>query len=86
MSIGEVKAALDEANHLLDQGKATIEGVGAALDEVSGLALTTLHDSRRAEAEQARKAIADAIREVTLTLRAIGAAQENGNAYRKLLG
>ncbi|MBQ1024854.1 hypothetical protein [Micromonospora sp. C95] len=86
MSIGEVKAALDEANHLLDQGKATIEGVGATLDEVSGLVFATLHDSRRAEAEQARKAIADAIREVTLTLRAIGAAQENGSAYRKRLG
>ncbi|GIJ07899.1 hypothetical protein ACFFMR_05785 [Micromonospora andamanensis] len=86
MSIGAVKAALGEADQLLDQARTTIEGVGAALDEVSGLALTTLHDSRRAEADQARKAIADAIREVTLALRAISTAQDNGNAYRKLLG
>ncbi|MFY1577902.1 hypothetical protein ACN26Z_23660 [Verrucosispora sp. WMMD703] len=86
MSIGEVKAALGEANYLLDQGRATIEGVGTALDEVAGLVLATLHDSQRSEAEHARKAIADAIREVKLTLRAIAAAQESGNAYRKALG
>ncbi|GIJ76274.1 hypothetical protein SAMN05443287_102210 [Micromonospora phaseoli] len=86
MSISDVKAALGEADQLLDQGKTTIEGVGAALDEVSGLVLATLHDTRRAEAEQARKAITDAIREVELTLRTIAAAQDNGNAYRQVLG
>ncbi|WBB49837.1 hypothetical protein O3597_04985 [Verrucosispora sp. WMMA2044] len=86
MSIGEVKVALDESNYLLDQGRTMIEGVGTALDEVAGLVLATLHDTRRAEAEQARKAIADAVREVKLTLRAIAAAQDNGNAYRKALG
>ncbi|GGM61801.1 hypothetical protein GCM10011608_53670 [Micromonospora sonchi] len=86
MSISEVKAALDEAHQLLDQGKTTIEGIGTALDEVSGLVLATLHDSQRTEAEQARKAIADAIREVKLTLRTIAAAQDSGSAYRKVLG
>ncbi|MER5458417.1 hypothetical protein ABT008_26970 [Micromonospora sp. NPDC002389] len=86
MSVGEVKAALGEANYLLEQGKKTVEGVGDSLDVVSGLVLATLHDSRRDEAAQARKAIADAVREVKLTLRAITAAQEAGNAYRKVLG
>ncbi|RIV40350.1 hypothetical protein [Micromonospora radicis] len=86
MSIGEVKAALGEAHRLLDQGRTTIEGVGTALDEVSALVLATLHDSQRSEAAQARKAIADAIREVKLVLRAAVAAQENGDAYRKVLG
>jgi hypothetical protein len=86
VSISEVKAALDEANRLLDQGRTTIEGVGTGLDEVAGLVLATLHDSRRTEAEQARRAIADAIREVKLTVRAIAAAQDGGGAYRKVLG
>ncbi|BCJ61814.1 hypothetical protein [Micromonospora endophytica] len=86
MSIGEVKAALGEANYLLEQSKTTIEGVGTTLDEVSTLVLATLHDSQRTEAQQARKAIADAVREVKLALRAIAAAEESGNAYREVLG
>ncbi|GIJ21271.1 hypothetical protein [Micromonospora lutea] len=86
MSIGEVKVVLDEAHHLLDQGKTTIEGVGTGLDEAAGLVLATLHDSQRTEADQARKAIADAVREVKLTLRVIAAAQEHGSTYRKALG
>ncbi|MEV4495991.1 hypothetical protein AB0J84_09820 [Micromonospora arborensis] len=86
MSIGEVKATLEEANRLLDQGKTTIEGVGAELDETTGLVLATLHDSRRVEAERARKAITEAVREVKLTLRAIIAAQESGHDFRKALG
>ncbi|MGW0502929.1 hypothetical protein [Micromonospora sp. NPDC003241] len=86
MSVGEVKAALGEANHLLEQGKKTVEGVGDSLDVVSALVLATLHDSQRAEAMQARKALAEATREVKLTLRAINAAQEGGNAFRRVLG
>ncbi|TCC00588.1 hypothetical protein E0H26_02600 [Micromonospora zingiberis] len=86
MSIGEVKAALAQAHQSLDQAGATVEGVGTDLDEVSALVLATLHDSQRAEAAQARKAIADAIREVKLTLRVIAAAADNGSAYRDVLG
>ncbi|WP_433126292.1 hypothetical protein ACQPWW_26585 [Micromonospora sp. CA-240977] len=86
MSIGEVKAALEEANQLLDQGRTTVEGIDDSLDEAAGLMLATLHDSRREEAEKARKAVAEAVREVKLTLRAITAAQESGNEFGKALG
>ncbi|MGC5332224.1 hypothetical protein [Micromonospora sp. DT62] len=86
MSISEVKAALGEAHRLLDHGRTTTEGIGASLDDTAGLMLATLHDSRRAEAEKARQAIADAMREVKLTLRAIDAAQESGTEYGKVLG
>ncbi|MFY1700726.1 hypothetical protein ACN28G_03085 [Micromonospora sp. WMMA1923] len=86
MSIGEVKAALAEAHRMLDQGKITIEGIGAALEETAGLALATLHDSRRAEAESARQALAEAVREVESTLRTVNAATENISAYAKELG
>ncbi|WP_406083281.1 hypothetical protein OHA01_31325 [Micromonospora zamorensis] len=48
--------------------------------------LATLHDSRREEAETARKAVAEAVREVKLALRAITAAQESGNDFGKALG
>ncbi|WP_233527462.1 hypothetical protein, partial [Micromonospora craniellae] len=80
------KAALNEANYLLEQGKTKIAGVGTALEDVSALLLSTLHDSQRTEAAQARKAIADAVREVKLSLRAIATAQDSGNGYRKVLG
>ena len=82
MSIGEVKAALGEANYLLEQGKTTVEGVGAALNDAVGLVLGTLQGSRHDEAEQARGALTEAVREVKLTLRTINAAQESGAAYR----
>ncbi|MFI7080226.1 hypothetical protein ACIBO1_23280 [Micromonospora sp. NPDC049903] len=86
MNIGEVKAALTQAHQSLDEGRTTVEGVGTDLDEVSALVLATLHDSQRTEAAQARKAIADAIREVQLTLRVLAAGQDNGRAYRDVLG
>ncbi|MGC4874824.1 hypothetical protein ACLQ26_00960 [Micromonospora sp. DT43] len=86
MSIGEVKAALREASQLLDQGRTTVEGIGDSLNEAAGFMLATLHDSRRDEAEKARKAIAEAVREVKLALRAITAAQESGNEFEKALG
>ncbi|MEU4333817.1 hypothetical protein AB0F59_04225 [Micromonospora lupini] len=86
MSIGEVKAALDQASQLLEEGKTTVEGIGDSLNEAAGLMLATLHDSRRDEAEKARKAVAEAVREVKLTLRAITAAQESGNEFGKALG
>ncbi|MEU3456901.1 hypothetical protein ABZ671_25370 [Micromonospora sp. NPDC006766] len=86
MSIGEVKATLEEANRLLDQGKTTLNEIGTALDETAGLVLASLHDSRRAEADKARKAIAEAVREVQLTLRVISAAQDSGTEFRKALG
>ncbi|WP_422738380.1 hypothetical protein ACN263_03490 [Micromonospora sp. WMMD729] len=86
MSIGEIKAALTEARQLLDQGRTTIEGIGDSLDEAAGIMLPTLHDSRREEAEQARRALAEAVREVKLTLRVITAAQENGDEFRRALG
>ncbi|MEU7924478.1 hypothetical protein [Micromonospora sp. NPDC049801] len=86
MSIGEVKAALDEARHLLDQSRTTIEGIGASLDEAAGVMLPTMHDSRREEAEKARRALAEAIREVTLTLRVITSAQESADEFRRALG
>ncbi|MEQ4304200.1 hypothetical protein ABNF97_22935 [Plantactinospora sp. B6F1] len=86
MSVGEVKAALGEANRLLDQGRTTIEEIGDDLHQAAALLLATLHDSRRDEAEKARKATADAVREVKLTLRAINAAQQSANEYRKRLG
>ncbi|MFI5930146.1 hypothetical protein ACIA3K_29800 [Micromonospora sp. NPDC051543] len=86
MSIGEVKAALDEARHLLDQGRTTIESIGTSLDEAAGTMLPTLHDSRREEAEKARKAVSEALREVTLTLRVITSAQESADEFRGALG
>ncbi|MFY1615263.1 hypothetical protein [Micromonospora sp. WMMD736] len=86
MSVGEVKTALDEARHLLDQGRTTIESIGASLDEVAGTMLPTMHDSRREEAEKARRAVSEAIREVTLTLRVITAAQESADEFRRALG
>lgn len=86
MSIGEVKAALGEASQLLDQGRTTIEGAGESLDEAAALMLATLHDSRREEADRARKAVAEATREVMLTLRAITSAQESAHEFRRALG
>ncbi|MGC4773711.1 hypothetical protein ACLQ25_32740 [Micromonospora sp. DT44] len=45
-----------------------------------------MHDSRREEAEKARKAVSEAIREVTLTLRVITSAQESADEFRRALG
>ncbi|MEV4497093.1 hypothetical protein AB0J84_15500 [Micromonospora arborensis] len=86
MSIGEVKAALREANQLFDQGKATFEVIDTSLDEVTGLAVSTLYDSQQAEAENARGALADAARAVESTLRAINASTENAGTYLRELG
>ncbi|GAB3935080.1 hypothetical protein [Micromonospora vulcania] len=86
MSIGEVKAALDEASQLLDQGRTTVEGIGDSLNEAAELMLATLHDSGRDEAEKARRAVAEAVREVKLALRVITAAQESGDDFRRALG
>lgn len=86
MSIAEVKAALEEARHLLNQGRTTIESIGASLDEAAGVMLPTMHDSRCDEAEKARRALAEAVREVTLTLRVISSAEANADEFRRALG
>ncbi|MFI7595110.1 hypothetical protein [Micromonospora sp. NPDC049359] len=86
MSIGEVKAALGEASQLLDQGRTIVEEVGESLDEAAGLMLVTLYDSRREEAEKARKAVVDAVREVTLTMRVITSAQKSADEFGRALG
>ncbi|WP_434740403.1 hypothetical protein [Micromonospora sp. SH-82] len=86
MSIGEVKAALGESKRLLDQGRATIEGIDVSLIEVTSLTLATLHDTQHAEAGNARLALADAVREADLALSMISAATENTSAYLRELG
>ncbi|GAB3942691.1 hypothetical protein [Micromonospora vulcania] len=86
MSIGEIKAALREADYSLDQAVATIKEIGTKLDEVTGLALATLHDSRHAEAIKARADLTSAKREVELTLRTITVVQDNAGSFRESLG
>lgn len=86
MSIGDVKAELRNGNQSLNQAKTTIEGIGADLAEVSGLALAALHDSQHPEAKRARRALADATREVELILRTVAAAKDGATAFLKALG
>lgn len=86
MSIGDVKAELRTGNQSLNQAKTTIEGIGADLAEVSSLALATLHDSQHPEAKEARRALAEATREVKLTLRTVAAAKDGATALLKALG
>lgn len=86
MSVGDVKADLQDGNQSLDQAKTTIEGIGAALAEVRSLALATLHDSQHPEAKKARSALAEATREVELTLRTVAVAKDRSTAFLKALG
>ncbi|MER7168360.1 hypothetical protein ABT336_20125 [Micromonospora sp. NPDC000207] len=86
MSIGEVKAALEESKRLLDQGRATMEGIDISLAEVTSLTLATLHDTQHAEAGSARRTLADAARQADLALSMISAATENTSTYLRELG
>lgn len=86
MSVGDVKATLRDGTLSLDQAKATIERVGDRLAEVRRIASATLHDSQHPEAQKARKALADAAREVELALRTIGVARGHAIAFTNKLG
>lgn len=86
MSVGAVKATLQEGNMSLDQAKVTVEGIGAALAEVETLVLHTLHDSNHSDADATRSTLADATREVRLLLRTIYAAQQHATTCLKSLG
>lgn len=86
MSIGEIKAALREADRALAQAAATIKEIGANLDNVTVMALATLHDSQHAEANEARAALTSAKREVELTLRTITVVRDSAGSYRRSLG
>jgi hypothetical protein len=86
VTIGDVKATIRLGNKSLDDAKQSIEMATAQLQDASTLALATLRDSRRAEAEEARKALFAAADEVELTLRRINAAQDHAEAYLGTIG
>ncbi|MFF5214679.1 hypothetical protein [Micromonospora sp. NPDC000442] len=86
MTIGDVKATIRLGNQSLDDAKKSIEMANAQLQDASTLTLATLHDSRRAEAEEARKTLLAAADEVDLTLRRINAAQDHAEAYLGTIG
>ncbi|WBB54417.1 hypothetical protein [Verrucosispora sp. WMMD573] len=86
MSIGDVKATLRDGTRSLDQAKATVERIATTLAEAQSLTLATLHDSQHSEAEEARRALAAATREVELTLRNIGVAKKRAIAFMDALG
>ncbi|MFG1952696.1 hypothetical protein [Micromonospora sp. NPDC048830] len=86
MSVEEVKATLRDGDLALDHATAAIERIRADLAEAAGLAVATLQDSRNTNAEKARRALAEAVREVDLTLRTIGRAKDHAAAFRTALG
>ncbi|WP_433535141.1 hypothetical protein ACQPZK_24025 [Micromonospora sp. CA-249363] len=86
MSIGEIKAILHEADRSLSDAATTVKEIGTQLDEATGLALASLHDSQHTEANEARADLISARREVELTLRVITAVKDNAASYRESLG
>ncbi|MEU7928030.1 hypothetical protein [Micromonospora sp. NPDC049107] len=86
MSIGEIKAILYEADRSLSEAAATVREIGTQLDEATGLALATLHDSQHAEANKVRADLISAQHEVELTLRVITVVKDNADSYRESLG
>ena len=86
MSIEDVKATIRQGTQALDEAKGTIEKAGTSLTDATGLALATLHDSSHEHASEARHLLAEAGREIDLTLRRIGVAKEHARKYLANLG
>ncbi|MFF5217613.1 hypothetical protein [Micromonospora sp. NPDC000442] len=86
MSIGDVKAVIREGIHSLDQAKATVEGIGTALNDVIPLVLATLKGSEHDYSKKALAALTAARREVELTLHNIESAKENASSFVSELG
>ncbi|WP_341719465.1 hypothetical protein QQG74_06915 [Micromonospora sp. FIMYZ51] len=86
MAIGDVKATIRRGNQSLNDAEKSVEMASAQLRDASALAIATLHDSQREEAEDARQTLLAAAREVELTLRRINAAREHADAYLGAIG
>ncbi|MET8277480.1 hypothetical protein [Micromonospora sp. NPDC005174] len=86
MTIGDVKVTIRKGDQALDEARMSIEKASAKLTDASALALSTLHDSERAEAELSRAALRHAADEVKLVLRRITAAKDHAAAYLAAIG
>ncbi|MEV4494264.1 hypothetical protein AB0J84_00950 [Micromonospora arborensis] len=86
MTIGNVKVTIRKGVQALDNAQMSIERASAKLADASALALATLHDSKRGEAQQSRAALRAAADEVELVLRRITAAKEHAAAYLTVIG
>ncbi|MEU0550840.1 hypothetical protein [Micromonospora sp. NPDC005979] len=86
MTIGDVKVTIRKGDQALDMARMSIEKASAKLADASALALATLHDSERGEAQQSREALREAADEVDLVLRRIVAAKNHAAAYLTAIG
>jgi hypothetical protein len=86
MSIDEVKATIRAGEQALDEARTTMERVGAELAEATGLALAVLTGTEHELAGKARSTLAEAQREIELTLRRLAGAREHARRYTAALG
>lgn len=73
-------------DHALDDARICIEKAHARLADATALAIATLQDSERGEAQESRKALREAANEVELVLRRIRAAKDHSAAYLAIIG
>ncbi|WP_406067034.1 hypothetical protein [Micromonospora sp. NBC_01638] len=86
MTIGDVKVTIRKGDQALDNARMSIEKANARLADASALAIATLHDSKRGEAQESRTALREAADEVELVLRRIKAAKDHAAAYLAIIG
>ncbi|WP_405426599.1 hypothetical protein [Micromonospora sp. NBC_00617] len=86
MTIGDVKVTIRKGDQALDDAQMSIEKANARLADASALAIATLHDSKRGEAQESRTALREAADEVELVLRRIKAAKDHAAAYLAIIG
>ncbi|MEK8107666.1 hypothetical protein NKG94_26280 [Micromonospora sp. M12] len=86
MTIGDVKATIRKGDQALDNARMSIEKAHARLADATALAIATLQDSERGEAQESRKALHEAANEVELVLRRIKAAKDHAAAYLAIIG
>ncbi|MEU5780590.1 hypothetical protein [Micromonospora lupini] len=86
MTIGDVKVTIRKGDQALDNARMSIEKANARLADASALAIATLQDSERGEAQESRKALREAANEVELVLRRLKAAKDHAAAYLAIIG